>query len=250
MVASIAGRELRSLFLSPLAWAILGVFSFVMAWVFLSLVEAFLLVQGQLAAMEQGPGVTEVVAVQLFDTAAVILMLVTPLLTMRLISEELRSRTLALLFSAPLSMTQIVLGKYLGAMGFFVVLLALLAAMPLSLAVGTDLDYGLLASALLGLMLLTASFVAAGLFLSTLTAQPTVAAVATLGLLLLLWIIDWSGSLHRETGTLFGYLSLSRHHQALLGGAFNTKDVLYYVLFIVTFLGLSIRRLDAYRLGH
>jgi ABC-2 type transport system permease protein len=250
MLFTVAGRELRSLFLSPLAWAVSAVFTFVMAWIFLSLVEAFLVVQGQLAALEEAPGVTEVVAVQLFDTAAIVLMLVTPLLTMRLVSEELRARTLTLLFSAPLSMTEIVLGKYLGAMGFFCVLLGLLAAMPLSLGLGTQLDYGLLASALLGLFLLTAGFVAAGLFLSTLTAQPTVAAVTTLGLLLLLWVIDWAGSLHGETETLLGYLSLSRHHRALLEGAFNSKDVVYYLLFGTTFLVLSIRRLDAYRLGH
>jgi ABC-2 type transport system permease protein len=250
MALTIAGRELRALFLSPLAWTVLAVVAFIGAWIFLSLVDLFLTYQGEIALADDAPGLTQIVAAQLFNNIAFVLLLVTPLLTMRLVSEELRSQTISLLFSAPVSMTQIVLGKYLGALGFFAVLLGIVVLMPLSLLVGATLDAGHLAAAVLGLALLTASLTAAGLFVSTLTAQPTVAGVASFGLLLLLWIIDWAGSVDPAASGLFAYLSLSRHHEALLQGVFDTRDVAYYLLFIATFLVLSIRRLDAYRLEH
>lgn len=247
MLRVIAGREWRSLFLSPLAWTLLGVVLFILAWLFLAQLDLYLTLAPQIARMPDAPGVTDVVIAPLLSNTGVILLLVVPLITMRALSEERRSQTLVLLLSAPVSMTRIVLGKYLGLMGFFAVLLGLLAAMLLSLAVGTHLDYGKLASGLLGLLLLVAAFVAAGLYMSSLTDQPTIAAVATFGLLLLFWIIDWAGNAGGGESALFGYLSLLNHYQSLLKGLFNTSDVLYYVLFVVTFLGLTVERLDAQR---
>ena len=249
MIGHIAARELRGLFLSPLAWTLLAVVQALLAYLFLSQVEAYMAVQSRLALMDSPPGVTDLIAAPLFASAAFILMLVVPLLTMRLVSEERRSRTLPLLLSAPISMTEIILGKYLALLGFLGIMLALVALMPLSLLVGGSLDPGLLASGLLGLLLMLGAFAAAGLFISTLTAQPTVAAVATFGLLLLLWVIDWTGAqAEGARSALLGYLSMQHHYQALLKGVFDTTDVVYFLLFILTFLVFSIRRLDAERL--
>jgi len=249
VILTIAGRELRSLFLSPLAWSILAVVQLILAYVFLIQLELFLQWQPRLAAIQGAPGLTDIVVSPLFRTAAVVLLLVTPLLTMRLVSEERRNRTLLLLLSAPVSMTDIILGKYLGLMAFLGVVLGLVVLMPLSLLVGGTLDFGLLASGALGLALVLASFAALGLFLSTLTEQPTVAAISTFGLLLFLWILDWAGnSGAQDASEILGYLSLLSHYDALLKGVFDTKDVAYYMLFSITFLVMSIRRLDADRL--
>jgi ABC-2 type transport system permease protein len=167
------------------------------------------------------------------------------------VSEERRAGTLPLLFSAPVSLTEIVLGKYVGILGFLGVMVLLLALMPLSLLFAGSLDLGLLAANLLGLSLMLGAFAAAGLYLSSITAQPTVAAVGSFGLLLLLWIIDWAGRMSPDADTtLFSHLSLQRHYQALLRGVFDTSDVIYFGLFILVFLVLSIRRLDADRLQH
>jgi len=253
MIGHIAARELRSLFLSPLAWSILAVVLFILAFMFLSQLDLYVGYQAQLAMMDSAPGVTEAVVTPLFSSATIVLLLVSPLITMRLISEERRNRTLPLLFSAPISMTEIVLGKYLGILGFFAIMLGLVVLMPLSLLLAGHLDFGLLISGLLGLILMIAAFAAAGLFMSTLTNHPTVAAVATFGLLLLLWVIDWAGGMAGEgsgSGAVFSYLSLQKHYQSLLSGLFDSSDVVYYLLFIVTFLVLSIRRLDADRLQH
>jgi ABC-2 type transport system permease protein len=250
MIFSIAAREIRSLFLSPLAWAILAVTLFILAYLFLSQIEAYILLQPRLAALQGAPGVSDIVVAPLFADAAVVLLLITPLVTMRTLSEERRSRTLSLLLSAPVSMTEIILGKYLGVLAFFLILIGMLTLMPLSLLAGTDLDLGKLAAGLLGLTLVVAAFAAIGLFMSSLTEQPTVAAVTTFGLLLLLWILDWAGNSGLDSTNLMAYLSMLRHYEPLLKGLFNSTDVAYYLLVIILFLGFSIRRLDATRLPH
>ena len=250
MIFTIAGRELRSLFLSPLAWSILAVTLFILAYLFLTQIETYISLQPRLAAIEGAPGVADIVVAPLLADAAVILLLITPLITMRTISEERRNRTLSLLFSAPVSMTEIVVGKYLGVLSFFLILLGLLALMPLSLLAGTELDMGKLAAGMLGLTLVVAAFSAFGLYMSSLTEQPTVAAVTTFGLLLLLWIVDWAGNSEIAGSSSLAQLSMLRHYEPLLKGLFNSADVAYYLLVITLFIGFTIRRMDATRLQH
>ncbi len=243
MIHTLAAHELRSLFLSPLAWVILAVVQFILAWIFLAQLDLYMELQPQLATMEHPPGITELLVTPLYSSATLLMMLVVPLLSMRLLSEERRARTLPLLLSAPITISQIVLGKYLGLLGFLLLMVLLSSLMPLSLLTAGRLDLGLLAANLLGLSLMLAAFAAASLYISALTQQPVVAAVGSFGLLLLLWIIDWSGG----EGVL-GWLSLQGHYQALLQGLFSSADVAYYLLFITTFIVLAIRRLDAERL--
>lgn len=239
---SIAWRELRNLFLSPLAWVLLAAVQVIFGWYFALGVDKF---RGDPAGVV---GVTDQVAASLLSFASIIMLLVVPLLSMRLMSEERRSGSLSLLLSAPVRMSEIILGKYLGLMGFLGVMLLMLLAMPLSLAVGTHLDYGKLAAGALGLLLLLGAFAAAGLYMSTLTRQPAVAAVASFGLLMFLWIVNlMAEGDNRFTGALH-YLSLTDHYSPLLRGSVISSDVIYYLLFIATFLSLSVRRLDSARL--
>jgi ABC-2 type transport system permease protein len=244
---TLARQELRRLFLSPLAWTILAVVQLILAYMFLSHLEYFSLMQSRLMGMEGEHGVTEVVVAPLLGNAAIVLLLVVPLVSMRVITEERRNKTLALLFSAPLSMTEIVLGKYLSLVAFLLIQILLIAFMPLSLLAGGGLDFGLFASGLLGLTLLLAGFAAVGLFMSTLTQHQTIAAVSTFGVLLLFWILDWAGE--GAGGSVLAYLSLLNHYEPFLKGVFDTRDAVYLVLFIATFLALSVRRLDMDRLG-
>jgi len=249
MIFTLAARELRSMFLSPMAWVILAVVGALCAYFFLLYIDLYLQLQPRLAAAPNAPGVTDIIVVPLFSTAATVLLLVTPLLTMRLISEERRSQTLSLLMSAPVSMTEIILGKFLGVFAFVLLMLSLIAVMPLSLLAGGEIDIGLWASGLLGLALLLASFCSIGLYVSTLTTQPTVAAVATFGLLLLLWVLNLAGSTGNDGGVL-SYLSMLSHYQPLLKGIFSSTDIVYYLLLIGACLVFSVRRLDADRLQH
>ena len=249
MALTIAGREFRSLFLSPLAWTILGVIQIILGYMFLAQLDYYMMLQPRIAGLQDAPGVTDLIVAPLFGNAGVILLLVTPLLTMRLISEERRNRTLSLLFTAPVSMTEIILGKYLGVLFFLLVMVGMILLMPLSLLLGGGIDPGKLAACVLGLVLLLAAFAAVGLYLSALASQPTVAAVSTFGALLLLWIIDWTGgSSGSKAGGALEYLSLLRHYESLLKGLVSTTDVIYFVLFILAFLVLSVHRLDNDRL--
>jgi ABC-2 type transport system permease protein len=247
-ILAIAGRELRSLFLSPLAWTLLAVVQLILGYMFVTQIDFFLQLQPRLPAIPEAPGVTEIVVAPMLGNAALVLLLIIPLLTMRLLADELRNRTLPLLFSAPVSMTEIALGKYLGVTGFIAILLGLIALMPLSLLAGGALDFGALCSGMLGLFLLLSAFAAIGLFISALTGQPAVAAIATFGALLMLWIIDWSGD-GGESG-LLAWLSMVRHYEPLLRGVFRSSDLVYYLIVIVTFLILTVRRLDSWRLQH
>lgn len=247
MVFSIAARELRGLFLSPLAWAILAVTQGILAFQFLSHIEYFIELQPRLAAIDGAPGIADLIIAPLYADAAIILLLITPLLTMRVFSEERRSRTISLLFSAPASMTEIVLGKYLGVFAFFLVMLAMLTLMPLSLLAGSALDLGKLAACALGLTLVLAAFSAIGVYMSSLTEQPVIAAVTTFGLLLMLFLLNRS-NLPGDDANVLGYLSMLAHYEPLLKGLFNSTDVIYYLLITVLFLGFTIRRLDAMRL--
>jgi ABC-2 type transport system permease protein len=242
---ALARNELYRLFLSPLAWVILAFSQVILAYLFLTHIDYFVQIQAKISAIPGAPGVTELIATPLLNNAATILLLLTPLITMRLIAEERRNESLPLLLSAPLSMVQIVLGKFLGTLGFFIIFLLLLSLMPLSLAVGSNLDFGLLAAAFLGLTLLVASFTAIGLFLSSLTRQPTIAAITTFATLFLLWIIDWAA----QSTNLFSWLSLLNHYQPLLQGEVHTRDIAYYLIVIVLFLTLTVRHLDSERLS-
>lgn len=247
MIRVIAGRELRGLFGSPLAWVVLAVVQVVLAWIFFTRIELFIQFQPRLLGVPGAPGLTDIVVAPLLGNASIVMLLVVPMLSMRVLAEERRNGTLKLLYAAPVSMTEIVLGKYLGLLEFCVIILGLAALMPLSLLLGGRLDPGQMLAGWLGLTLLVASFSAVGLFLSSLTEHPTVAGVTTFGVLLLLWILDWAGE-SGEAGGMLAYLSIMGHFEPLLKGVFNSVDVVYHLLVIALFLILTIWRLDADRL--
>lgn len=248
MIWVIASREFRAMFLSPLAWVILAVIQVLLGYMFLANLDNFLLIQPQLMHLENTPGVTDIVITPLMQIASIILLMVMPLMTMRSIAEEKRNRSLALLISSPLGMTDIVLGKFFGLMLFVLVLVSMLMLMPLSLYLGTTPDAGKLLSIYVGMLLLLGAFSAIGLYLSSLTENQTIAAVGSFGILLMLWIIDWLSESVDGGQSLLAYLSLLRHHQSLLEGVFDSGDIAYYLLLITAFVGLTIRQLDRERL--
>jgi ABC-2 type transport system permease protein len=248
MIFTIAKQELKSMFLSPLAWVILGVLQGLLGYMFLAQVESFFMLQPQLIHLQNTPGVTDIVIAPLFQLGAIILLMVMPLITMRSIADEKRNRTLSLLMSSPISMTDIVLGKFLGLLYFIFILVTMLMLMPLSLYLGTTLDIGKVFTIYLSMLLLLGAFAAIGLYLSSLTENQTIAAVSTFGALLMLWMIDWLGETLADGQTVVAYLSILRHHQSLLEGLFDSSDIAYYLLLIITFLVLTIRQLDRERL--
>ncbi len=246
-ILTIAGRELRSLFLSPLAWTLLAVLQAILSYALLIQMERFAEWQSRILNIPGAPGITELIVTPMLRTGACVLRIVIPFLTMRCVSEERRQGTLALLLCAPISMGEIILGKYLGLLAYLACILALIGALALMLLAGGTLDFGRLAAGMLGLALLGASVAAAGLFFSTLTSQPVIAAISTFGLVLGLWILDWTAGQTRGTGRLLEHLGLTRHLDALLRGLIDTYDIAYFLLIIASFLVLSTRRLASIR---
>jgi ABC-2 type transport system permease protein len=245
MIFIIAHKELKTLFVSPLAWTLLALMQLVLAWIFLGRLDAFLEMQPQLVQIANPPGVTEIIAAPVFATAAVVFMMATPLLTMRLIAEERHNHTMTFLISAPISITDIVLGKFLGLMVFFSAVITLVVALSISLLAGSTLDFGLLLSNTAGLFLIAACFASLGLFMSCLTAQPAIAAAGALGALLVLWAIDITTN---DIDSIAQDFSLFKHYESFNSGMIGTFDLVYFVLFTITFLVLSIRRLEGERL--
>ena len=248
MIYSIASREFKSLFLSPSAWSILAIMQFILAYLFLSDVEAFNSLQTKLANIDNAPGLTELVIVPLFGNTSILLLLITPLLTMRLICQERRNKTLALLQSAPVANYEIILGKYFAVLSFLLVMTAIISLMPLSLRAGGHLDYGKLLANGLAVTLLVSSYTAIGLYMSCIASHPTVAAISSFGVLLLLWVMELTSNLQQAGSELFTYLSMLNHFQNLQSGLVNSADIFYFLLFTAAFLVLSIRRLDYDRL--
>ena len=245
MIFTIAGKELRSMFTSPLAWVVLAFVQLILSWIFLLRVDFFISAQAQIASTPNAPGLTEIAIVPMFGIASIVLLMSVPLLTMRLVSEERRNQTMALLMSAPISMTEIVLGKYLALIGFLALINLLILMMALSLLAGGTVDLGLLIANLVGLMLLGAGFAAIGLYISCLTSHPVVAAILTLGAFLGLWVMNIAAS---DPESYLNLVSLLKHFEGFMDGSIAVTDLIYFSLLIITFLILSVRRLDADRL--
>lgn len=245
MILTIAQKEFRSLFATPSTWIILGVLQFIFAWFFLARLDAFLQVQAQFSQLANPPGVTQSVASPVLGTVAFILMMLVPIFTMRLIAEERRNQTLVLLLAAPIASWEIIVGKFMGMLLFLSLIIAACFFMLLTLALGTHLDYGLIASNVVGLFLLTACYTALGLYFSTLTAQPIVAATSTLAILFGLWLLDVAGS---STSMVLKALSPTIHFQSFSAGLLLSKDFAYFILFSSICLLLAIRRLHNTRI--
>lgn len=246
-VLTVAARELRSLFRTPLAWLLLAGASFILAWIFLWFVQRFLDAGPGTAAT--ATGVTALIAAPTMSGASLVLSVLTPLVAMRLVSEEKRNGTIALLRSAPVSTTAIVVGKFLALLVFLWLFVAIVVLMPLTLSLGTSLDLGALGAGALGLALLSAAFGALCLFMSTLTRQPALAAFGGFGVLLLLWILNLAAAAPTAGATALRWLAFEPHLSPLLSGAVGSQDLAYFLILTALFLALAVWKLDAERLG-
>jgi len=207
--------------------------------------DYFAVMSGAMRPAER-TGVTQFVGQNVYGFASFMVLFAVPLLSMRLISEERRSQTLPFLFSAPISLTEIVVGKFLGLVTFLSILVVFIGVMLTTLNIWADIDFGYIVANSVGLLLMIASFSALGLYFSSMTQQPVIAAILTFIALFALMFLDrfFAG----DPSNILASLSLTRHFQSFSGGLIDTADITYFCLFVATFLTLTVRRLDADRL--
>jgi len=225
---ALASKEIRALFASPIAYAVVAVFLVLSGYSF-----TVTLFVGRQATL-----------VHIFFQAALQLVLLVPLLTMRQFAEERRNGTLELLLTAPVAEAQIVLAKFVACMAVLLAMLALTLTYALVLAAFGDPDWGPVYSGYVGLALLAAALVAIGLAISALTANQIVAAVVSLGLFGLLWGIDPLAALlpHPLDNWLIG-LSLLARFTPFAVGALYSSDFGFFLALALTGLFLAVRAL-------
>lgn len=227
-------RELGVYFSSPIAYVVIAIYLAIMGGL-----GGLLLYFSREATMRY-----------VFNHAVALLfsVLVTQLITMRLMADERRTGTLELLLTAPLRDWEVIAGKYLASLVVFLVMTALTAYFPLVLVQVGNPDIGPILSGYLGYILLGAALLAVGLFASSVTQNQIVAAVVGIGIALLLWLV---GALEELVGTtmasIVAYLPLFAHYSDMVRGVIDTSDIIYYVTLVALFLFLSTRVVESER---
>ena len=245
-------KEFKSYFASPVAYVVITMFLILTGYFFYNSLALFSTISFQatmnpMLAKQVGLlNITESVVRPLFGNISIILLLMVPLLTMRLFSEEKKSGTIELLLTYPVTDMGILLGKFFACMAVFIIMIALTILYPLLVIVFGQPEIGPIITGYIGLFLVGASFVSLGIFASSLTENQIIAATVAFGLLLLFWMISFSASLAGQTlGDILSYISLTAHLESFAKGVIDTTDIVYYLIFISLFLFLTLRILES-----
>jgi ABC-2 type transport system permease protein len=250
-VSAVLRKELTTYFATPIFYVMGFFFLLVEGFLFFFIyfnyfqTASFQVAQNpQLAAMLDP---FQVVFRSFFEDLGFILLLLTPILTMRLLAEEKRAGTAELLFTYPIPDWGVILGKFLAAFAVFATFLVFTVAYPVIFAFLTRMDWGQVASGYLGVLLLGGATLALGLFASSLTANQIIAAISAFALLLLFWLIGAPQEMGSAGGGILGALSLRDHLPNLAKGVIDTRDLLFYLSFTYFFLFLTKRQLESRR---
>ncbi len=228
-ITAIALKEFKSYLASPMAYVVTAI---------------FLAATG--AVFSISPSTYMETSINGFlSIGGILLLLFTPLLTMRLLAEERKMGTMELLLTAPVRDSEVILGKFLGSLGILTAMLALTLYYPILLFLFGDPDIGPIVTGYLGLLLLGYAALAVGLFASSLSSNQIVAAVVAGGILLALWFVGMAASFLPQTlGKVINYISISYYFPDFMRGVIDTRGVVYYLSVTALFLFLTIRSLE------
>ncbi len=242
MIWIVAKNELRRVFYSPFAWIVFSIALFILGLLLLILLNNFYTeIQAKLVALKRPPGLTDIVITPYLFWVALVGILIIPLFAVRSVTEERNRGANLLLSSAPISITHIVLGKYVALSIVTLLFTSIGACYALLLGFYTSIDYGKTIVACLGVFLFINSFNAAALYIANLTRTPVLASAGIIGFLLILGMLHMSGSATASSSELFLYLANFPHFADLLTGSINTVHVTYFILFALFFLILCVR---------
>ncbi|MEW6057706.1 MAG: ABC transporter permease subunit [Bdellovibrionota bacterium] len=246
---TIAKKDFRGYFSSPVAYVLMAVFSFIMGYMFFSILSAYLTnaIRFEQFKFGKGPNLNDHLIRPLYGNLNVVLLFLVPFITMRLFAEERKNNTLELLFTAPVRWGEIILGKYLSAFAFVLVLLALTLPFPFALSLAASPDWAVIATCYLGTICMIGTYIAVGTWCSSLTENQIVAGGMTFGIILFFWIIKWASmNASPVVADLLSYLSIVDHFEDFSRGVFNTKDLVFYLSAIGLWLFLTYKALESY----
>jgi ABC-2 type transport system permease protein len=250
-ILAIANKELRSYFASPIAYIVIGFFALLYGYFFVAILALFVrqgLQMGQFGGGGGSMNVNQQMIRPLLQNVTVLILFMLPAITMRTYAEEKRSGTIELLLTSPITDFQIVIGKFLGAMSLYVIMLLVSMIHLAILFIFGRPEWKPILTAYLGLFLFGGCFISVGLFISTLTKSQIVAFMSTFAVFLLLWVITWIGSLVGPTGErLTSYLSIVDHFDDFGKGIIDTTHLVYYLSVITFGLFLTAKSVDTER---
>ncbi len=250
-ILAIAGKEIRSYFVSPIAYVVIGLFAVLYGLFYVASLLVMVRVSMQMGMFGGGPqsiNINEFMIRPLLGNTAVVLLFMLPMITMRSYAEEKRTGTIELLLTRPITDFQIAMGKFLGAMALFGLMLAVTLIHVGILFWYGEPELGPLLSGYLGLALMGGAFISVGLLISSMTRNQIVAGVMTFVVLLVFWVINWiSDSSGPTTRAVLSYLSILEHFDDFSKGVVDTKHLAYYLSFMGFGLFLTVKSVDSER---
>jgi len=249
---AIARRELRSLFLSPIAYVIAGIFVLIVSWFFLNIIGFYVIISLQamrIPFLEERINMIDLVIKPFFGNMSVVMLFVIPMLTMRSFAEEKKLGTFELIYTSPVRTWEVVLGKFIGYSLFLIFLLVITLAYTFALFKFGEPDPGVVFTSYLGTLLMGIAFISAGIFASSMTENQIISIIVSFGILLLFWVLGWAKHT-MEAGIvkdIIAYLSFSDHFQSFSQGVIDTRDIVYYLSFCIVMLFLTYMSLESRR---
>jgi ABC-2 type transport system permease protein len=252
-VIEIFKREARYFYTSPIAYVVIVIFTAVFGFLYFRNLTYYSQLSYQLMQNPYYPQRIDLVIgvfAPLFSSNSIIFLLVIPPISMRLFAEEKKSGTIELMFTYPVKDVQMVIGKWLASMTILLVMLALSLPGPImAFKFAGTWEWGPVLSGYLGLFLMGLSFLSLGVLISALSENQIVALIISYGALLGFWFLGWAvdPDSGKKIGDVLIEFSIIQHLDNFIRGVIDTKDLLYYVLFIFTCVFLTIRVLESKR---
>jgi len=250
---TIAGRELRSYFASPVAYVLMAAFLGLSGYFFFALLSAFnqaISIYGMMRNPEmlQRFNLNQMVIAPLLQNMAVLLIFIVPAVTMRMFPEEKRAGTYELLLTSPVRVGEIVFGKFLGGLALTLLMILLSGFFGMLLRAYGNPEFPMMLAGYLGLALMAVVFLAIGTLISSFTDNVVVAYVGTLFSLLVFYTIGWLGeTIQGVGGEIIRYVSVTDHFQEFTKGLIDTKDLVYFITLIIVGLFLTYRSVESVR---
>ena len=243
-------KELRSYFASPIAYAVLALFGLIFGFGFYTATRDFVRFsfQSQMMGGGQTMNVNEQIIRPLLGFASTVALFLIPMITMRLFAEEKRSGTIELLLTSPVTDTEIILGKWCGAVLLYMCVLGMSVINIAMLFMWGKPDLKPVLVAYLGLLLQGGCLLAIGTFVSTTTKNQIVAGGVTFFVSLLLWLLSWFTAFDSGAfSQVINYLSIVTHMENFSKGVIDSKDIVFYLSMIFFSLFLTQRSMESLR---